>query len=237
MGLRGKKPGPKPACRHCGKPCKSKRNTWCSRACRSMDEKKTEPDEREKDIIALSRSGRWSLRAIAKKHGVTAERIRQLLRRFGYRSGFAFQPRTQKCEICGEWFSLPKNSNRKTCGRKCYSMAQTARLARPDSPSSHYRSTPWLSCDKCGKRFRRSALAQYTHEKIGSIRNYCSRQCKLPSVPLIEAFGEGKTASEWSRDERCRVGLNSIRDRIKKGWTAEDAIATPPKKQINSLST
>lgn len=31
----------------------------------------------------------------------------------------------------------------------------------------------------------------------------------------------------WSRDRRCRVGMTGLLDRLRRGWRAEDAIATP----------
>lgn len=43
---------------------------------------------------------------------------------------------------------------------------------------------------------------------------------------FISAFGETKTASQWSRDERCKCPLSAITRRIKSGWSHEVAIAT-----------
>ena len=44
----------------------------------------------------------------------------------------------------------------------------------------------------------------------------------------LEAFGVTKGITAWTRDRRCRVGLTGLVDRLRRGWTAEEAIATPP---------
>lgn len=46
----------------------------------------------------------------------------------------------------------------------------------------------------------------------------------------LEAFGETKTLANWSRDSRCAVGYNTIRDRLAAGWTTERAISEPKQK-------
>lgn len=45
---------------------------------------------------------------------------------------------------------------------------------------------------------------------------------------FIEAFGETKSVGDWSRDERCKVDIKCLQDRLKKGWDGETAISTPP---------
>lgn len=42
---------------------------------------------------------------------------------------------------------------------------------------------------------------------------------------LITAFGMTQSISSWERDRRAKVGAPSISDRLKAGWTAEDAIS------------
>lgn len=42
------------------------------------------------------------------------------------------------------------------------------------------------------------------------------------------AFGETKCQTEWLEDKRCLVKIDSFRDRITKGWSAEKAISFPP---------
>ena len=59
----------------------------------------------------------------------------------------------------------------------------------------------------------------------------------LPSrSPDITAFGFTKGLSDWMRDRRCRITANTLRYRIHKGWSAEDAISTPPYQQPRSKS-
>lgn len=50
---------------------------------------------------------------------------------------------------------------------------------------------------------------------------------------FITAFGEEKTASEWVRDKRCLVGLNTILRRFRKNIKPEEAIS----KSVHALST
>lgn len=48
---------------------------------------------------------------------------------------------------------------------------------------------------------------------------------------VLEAFGEFKSASEWSDDIRCAVPLNTLYQRIENGWGSESAIITPSKRK------
>lgn len=45
---------------------------------------------------------------------------------------------------------------------------------------------------------------------------------------MIEAFGESKSLTEWTRDPRCQVGKATLAYRLSSArWTVEDAITTP----------
>lgn len=45
----------------------------------------------------------------------------------------------------------------------------------------------------------------------------------------LEAFGEKKTIAQWLKDPRCKAKSGTLYSRWKYlGWSAEDAIATPP---------
>jgi len=44
----------------------------------------------------------------------------------------------------------------------------------------------------------------------------------------VRAFGEEKSAWAWSNDPRCQVTYRPLRDRLRKGWPPEQAIALPP---------
>ena len=44
---------------------------------------------------------------------------------------------------------------------------------------------------------------------------------------IITAFGETKCLQDWENDKRCSVSNSTIKCRIDKGWTAEDAISKP----------
>ncbi len=45
---------------------------------------------------------------------------------------------------------------------------------------------------------------------------------------FITAWGESKTTMDWVEDERCKIGKSGLKIRLQKGWSAEDAISTPP---------
>lgn len=45
----------------------------------------------------------------------------------------------------------------------------------------------------------------------------------------VTAFGETKSLSDWSRDERCKVQYITLRQRVQAHWDPEEAITQPPK--------
>lgn len=45
---------------------------------------------------------------------------------------------------------------------------------------------------------------------------------------LISAFGLSLTPEQWVKHSFCRVSANEIRQRIKEGMAAQDAITSPP---------
>ena len=47
----------------------------------------------------------------------------------------------------------------------------------------------------------------------------------------LEAFGLTKGLTDWTRDHRCKVSLTGLSDRLRRGWSAEDALSTPPYQQ------
>ena len=44
----------------------------------------------------------------------------------------------------------------------------------------------------------------------------------------LVAFGEKNGITAWTRDRRCKIGLTGLAQRLRRGWKAEEAIATPP---------
>lgn len=46
-----------------------------------------------------------------------------------------------------------------------------------------------------------------------------------PRGRLVEAWGESKTAAEWSRDKRCSVSYTMVLSRLRGGWPAEEAVS------------
>jgi len=44
----------------------------------------------------------------------------------------------------------------------------------------------------------------------------------------LKAFGETRGITDWTRDPRCRVSNTGIKGRLRRGWTVEEALITPP---------
>jgi len=51
----------------------------------------------------------------------------------------------------------------------------------------------------------------------------------MPPRWTVEAFGERKGPTEWSRDGRCQVSLTGLTRRLRSGWPPEEAISCPPR--------
>jgi predicted HTH domain antitoxin len=45
---------------------------------------------------------------------------------------------------------------------------------------------------------------------------------------MLDALGESKSVSQWLADPRCKVSMTALLLRLKRGWSAEDAISRPP---------
>jgi hypothetical protein len=91
--------------------------------------------------------------------------------------------------------------------------------------------------------FRNWALANgyrkgLTLDRIDGNKNYEPSNCRFATMEVqqnnrsnnrnIEAFGEVQTLARWLKDHRCKIGRESLKDRLKNGWDTEKAIATPP---------
>lgn len=44
---------------------------------------------------------------------------------------------------------------------------------------------------------------------------------------LWTAWGETKTRAEWGEDSRCVISLSSVAQRLRRGWSVEDALSQP----------
>lgn len=77
-------------------------------------------------------------------------------------------------------------------------------------------------------------LDRFPNNKDG---NYEPTNCRWATSPQqnrnksnnvnLTAFGETKCVQDWVSDPRCSINGNSIKKRLKKGWTHEDAICKP----------
>jgi hypothetical protein len=67
-----------------------------------------------------------------------------------------------------------------------------------------------------------------------SIRSGATRSCgclrtralKARSLQCV-AWGESKTLADWVKDSRCAVSMSVLRERLKRGWSAEKSLSEP----------
>lgn len=65
--------------------------------------------------------------------------------------------------------------------------------------------------------------------RVGATHNSTHLSSVMPARWTIDAFGERKGPTQWSRDERCEVSLSGLIRRLRNGWRPEDAISETPK--------
>lgn len=51
-------------------------------------------------------------------------------------------------------------------------------------------------------------------------------QRNMKTNRMLTAFGETKCLNAWLEDERCVIGIDGLRDRLKRGWDFEKALTT-----------
>lgn len=77
-----------------------------------------------------------------------------------------------------------------------------------------------------------------TIDRIDPYGDYCPENCRWVSHTsqqrnrtnnrVVSAWGETKTVAEWLEDLRCAAKEKTLYSRLKRGWSAEDAITRPP---------
>lgn len=75
-----------------------------------------------------------------------------------------------------------------------------------------------------------------TVERANNYGHYSPDNCTLATMyeqsrnrrgnVILTAFGETKIATDWAKDERCKIGVDGLWYRIRNGWEAEAAIST-----------
>ncbi len=52
---------------------------------------------------------------------------------------------------------------------------------------------------------------------------------------MLEYLGETKSIHQWSLDERCAVGHDTLRRRLKSGWDFDKSLLTPPEPNAKNI--
>lgn len=87
----------------------------------------------------------------------------------------------------------------------------------------------WLKDDRCVVKLR-STLLSRVHKGWDDERVLTEpiRQIK-PRTKQITAFGESKSLQEWAQDKRCKVDIETLRQRLQRlDFTAEECMSVPP---------
>ena len=99
------------------------------------------------------------------------------------------------------------------------------------------------NCKKKGRLWMcRCSCGEVVKVSGGNLKRGLSQRCKRCRIKRasdrkfnphfrykgkeVSFQGEIKSISEWARDERCKVGYDLLRCRLKKGWDIEKAIMT-----------
>lgn len=118
------------------------------------------------------------------------------------------------CENCERTFlrdarpTTPDRKPNRFCSRSCADIWKRTAYLNPESERQQIKA-------------RRLLPKPVRAERVRS----------LYKVATYRAFGEEKTIRAWSEDEKCLVDLQTVRGRIKSGWSVEDALSTEARGQ------
>lgn len=133
----------------------------------------------------------------------------------------------------------------KAMKRRCYNKEQAA--------YPRYGGRGIIVCDRWLNSFGNflsdmgERLPGTTLDRINNNGNYEPSNCRWATPKqqarnmrrnvCVTAFGETKTISEWSDDERCAVTYGALRSRLASGVSSEEAIARPSRYASSTTDT
>ena len=123
------------------------------------------------------------------------------------------------CPICGKSFFVAPATIKNNRGKVCSPQCQYIKIGQRDTRLT-------VTCDRCGKEFKRNPHAVNRHEK-----HYCSRACKHPPV-IVQCLNCGKEfrTSPSSKSRYCSkicCDSHDIRNQqrsetVKKAWQSPE---------------
>ncbi len=198
--------GPKPtlrrvkSCKVCGKEFYDTSNPpakqTCSPDCRWEAQKRKNKNREGVNSVRTVKLWNEGLNAvdIAKRLGISRERVRQLLHKPENLGQLNEHPDDRQpistamikytCQNpnCGKEFEATRGSGRghRFCTRECF-LTAPPEIRFPDrkTPKSSEFVTLTLTCKGCGVAFERSQRLQNIHNYAGAKNFYCSRDCYL----------------------------------------------------------
>lgn len=201
-----------------------------------------------REIILHIEDGK-SVRELGKLYGVSYENISQIKRgkiwrrvtggkpvikkekkiaAFGEDKTFAEWLKDERFEVCLALFkkrrkegrSFEDSMRREFHGKKIIAFGETKTL-------SEWVKDKRCKVDKVGTLYHRMYMGLMNPEEAITTEKLVKHQ--------INAFGEMKSANEWVKDKRCKIGYSTLLDRVANGWDYEEALTVNKKKRKNIL--
>ena len=209
------------------------RKRWKGRRSRRPDARSRDVDWDEVLRRVEEDGERYS--DIARDLGVSPDTIRHRVIQAGIRIPPAGRPYTDDGQLYRSWTALRERVRRARRGRR----GRRLRMATgwEDYPTfrtwarrAGYRRGLCLVRIDLDGDWTPENCRLVTHRQAGHHRRSPKMSLRRKPRWLIEAFGEEKGPTAWSRDRRCAISRGTLLRRVRDGWRPELAISTPAQK-------